>query len=216
MYSLLRLAVLNLLRLGYRRARQVAEFCGERRALLLQPVPQPESRNTIVTVVALDLREQIVALLFLAQLEPSLELDDTRPCIPEIDLPPESVEGFEPLDRVALDGRSDSLPHCAIEIDEDTAPQQPVDILLAGPVAPCEPLDGRRFVRGVVVHVQVRIGLQPFCDEVDECLERSALSGRGDGATIDRPDGMKCWLTVRSNSTRLDHAEEIVDTVDLV
>ena len=40
-YRLLRLAVLNLFRFGYRRARQVAELCGERRALLLQPVPQP-------------------------------------------------------------------------------------------------------------------------------------------------------------------------------
>ena len=79
-----------------------------------------------------------------------------------------------------------------------------------------KPLHGRRFIRGVVVDVQVRIGSQPFCDQVDERFKRIALSGRGDSTAIDRPDGMKCRLAGRSNPSRLDHAEEIVDTVDLV
>ena len=67
-----------------------------------------------------------------------------------------------------------------------------------------------------MVDVQVRIGPQPFCNQVDERLKRIALSGRGDGTAIDRPDGMKYRLAIRSNPSRLDHAEEIVDTVDLV
>ena len=215
-YRLLRGAFLDLLRFRYRWPRQVADLHGERRALLLQPVPQPSRRNAVVPVVALDLREQIVALLSLAQLEPSLELDDARPCVPQIDLPLEAVERFEPLDRVALDGRTDSLPHRAIEIDEDAAPQQPIHILLASAVAACEPLDRRRLVRGVVIDVQVRIGSQPIRDQVDERLERGALSCRGDRSAFDRPEGMKRRLAVRFNPPGLDHAEEIVDAVDLV
>ena len=67
------------------------------------------------------------------------------------------------------------LPHDLIEIDEHFAPQQVVELVLARGVLAHQPLQGRHFVRGVVIDVQVGPRPKPRVDEVDEPLEGHLL-----------------------------------------
>ena len=66
-----------------------------------------------------------------------------------------------------------------VEIDEDLAPQQVVELLLARGVLAHQPLQRGGLVGGVVVDVQVRPRAQPLVDEVDELLEGDLLLARG-------------------------------------
>ena len=67
------------------------------------------------------------------------------------------------------------LAHDRVQVDEHVLAQQVVDLVLARRVLGHQPLQRGRFVGGVVVHVQVRIALEPLVDEVDELLERAAF-----------------------------------------
>ena len=150
------------------------------------------------------------------KLKPCLELHDARARVPQVDLTVEVVEGLQPLDRVALDGRADTLAHGPIEVDKHISAQELVDLLLARPVAARQSLDGGRLVGGVVVDVQVRVGFEPVHDEVNEHLEGAPFGARRDRSVLDRPEGVERRLPVRIRATWLDNAEEVFDAVNLL
>ena len=54
-YDFLCLAVFSLLRLGHGGTGEIAELPNKLRALIFEPVPQAQRRDTVVSVVALDL-----------------------------------------------------------------------------------------------------------------------------------------------------------------
>ena len=215
-HRLLLLAVLPLLRLGDGGPGEVAVVEEKLHTLLFEPIPEAQRRHAVVAVVLPDPREQVVPLAALPELEPGLELNDARARIAQVHLAGEPIERLQALDRVALDRRADALPDGPVEIDEDPAAQQLVDLLLAGAVAPRETLHCGRLVGRVVVDVQVRVRFEPVADEVDERLEGAPLGAGGDGAFLDRPEGVERWLPVGVRADRLDDAEEVVDAVDLL
>ena len=57
------------------------------------------------------------------------------------------------------------------QIDEGLGPQKVVDFVLARGVTAHEALHGGRFVRREMVDVQVGVGFEALCHEVDEALE---------------------------------------------
>ena len=83
-------------------------------------------------------------------------------------------------------------------------------------MAACKALDRGRFVRRVVVDVEVRVRLKAVHDEVDECLEGAALPVRRYGTGFDRPERVTRRLTGSVHPPRFDHAEEVFDPVDFV
>ena len=62
------------------------------------------------------------------------------------------------------------------QVDEDTAAQQIVDLVLARAEAAHEPFERGDLVGGVVVDVQVGVLAQARMHEVDEPLERLSLA----------------------------------------
>ena len=163
----------------------------------LEPVAEEPRAHDVVAVVALDAAEDLVADEALgggAAAEPGLELDDAAPGILQGDLAGEAVEGLEALDRVALDAGADPLPDDAVEVDEDAAAEQPVDLLLAGRVALGEAREGGLLVRGVVVDVEGGIRVEPGDEEVHQALEGSLLGGEGDEPLgVAAPEGDEPW-----------------------
>ena len=85
-----------------------------------------------------------------------------------------------------------------MQVDEHAPAQQPVHLVLAGGVAAHQALDGRGFVGGVVIDVEVRM-LRPARHEpVDEVLERAPL-----GRRVERPARLVATVAVH-------RAEEVV------
>ena len=81
-----------------------------------------------------------------------------RPGVAQVDLALEAVERLHLLDRVALDRGPERLADRAQQVDQDALAKQLVDLVLARAVAAHQPLERGRFVRRVVVDVQVRVG----------------------------------------------------------
>lgn len=69
----------------------------------------------------------------------------------------ETVERLQPFDGITLDRRPDALPHGAVEIDEDSRPQQFVYFIDACPVPTYESLDRGWLIRGVMIDVHLRV-----------------------------------------------------------
>lgn len=151
----------------------------------LEPIAQALVADDVVLVVALDAVELArVRPLAVAELEPRLERDDAGARVAQVDLAGEAVERFELLDRVALDRRPQPLAHGPEQVHEDAAPKQAVDLVLAHAVAAHEPLECRRFVRGVVVDVERRIRREPLGEEGHQPLERRPFAGERELAPL--------------------------------
>ena len=87
----------------------------------LQPVAEAKVADDVVAVVAGDRTEDVLAdlaVLGRSTLEPGLERDDARAGAAQLDLALEPVQRLEPLDRVALDARPNSVSYDRVEIDE--------------------------------------------------------------------------------------------------
>ena len=147
--------------------------------------------NAVVPVVPLDFHQQFLPPILFPQLEPGLELDDAVPRIPQVHLPGEAVQGFQPLDGVALHRGAYSLAHRPVQVHEDPSPQQAVNLLLPRAVTTRQPLDGGGLVGGVVVDVEVGVGGQAFHDQVDEPLEGPPLPAGGHGPALYGPEGVE-------------------------
>ena len=122
----------------------------------------------------------------------------------------EAVEGLQLLDGVALDRGQQPLPHDLVEVHEDVAPKQPVDLILARVVAAHELLEVAGLVRRVVVDVELRVRCQAVHDHVDAALEGCLLTGRRHLARgVLAPEGVEQRLTVRvDRGRRLTAARE--------
>jgi hypothetical protein len=100
----------------------------------------------------------------------------------------EAGERLELLQAVPLDADPQPLAHSGVQVDEAAAAEEAVEHLGACPVPRDEALQRRRLVGTEVVHVQVRIRLQPRGHEVEERLARRTLVRvRQCPATLVRP-----------------------------
>ena len=149
---------------------------------LLQPLGEAQRREAVVAVVVRDLGTKLVRRRGgVTRLEPHLETDERPRRREQVHPAHEAVERLEPLDRVALDRGPHPLSDHAVEVDEDPAAQQPVDLVLAGRVAAHQALGGGGLVGAVVVDVEPGMLLPPRHDAVDEALERRFLARRVEG-----------------------------------
>ena len=132
----------------------------------------------------------------------------------------EAVEGLEALDRVALDAGADSLPHDAIQVDEDAPLEEPVDLVLAGRVTLGEARERGLLVRRVVVRVEGRARVEPRDQEIHQLLEGRRLGGERDEAVgVAAPEGVElrdgrvgpAWVIL--DRGRVEHAEKVVDAI---
>src|SRR5262249_52100475 len=89
--------------------------------------------------------------------------------------PPEYGKSLDLLQRVARYTGAQTLPHNAMQVDEDLAAQQFVDGVLARRVDAHELLDCRGLVGAVVVDVHGRMRGQSFVEEADQRLEGSSF-----------------------------------------
>src|SRR6202022_1777422 len=89
---------------------------------LLQPSSQLERRNAVVPVVRLhclqDLGAQRRRGIFRDRI---FDRPKIPGCLPKLDLASQTVEGFQLLDRVAVDSRPKSFADHAVKVDEDAA-----------------------------------------------------------------------------------------------
>src|SRR3990172_9323508 len=143
----------------------------------------------------------------MAKLEPLRKGGDAAARVAQVDLAREAVQRLYALDRVALDAGPPPLPHGAEKINQDTAAQQPVDLVLTRSVATHQALQRGRLVWRVVVDVHGGVAIQPRDDEVHQLFERALLTGKRKFATIiSRPERTKLSAAVHD-------AKQVVQTV---
>ena len=167
-----------------------------------QPLGEPQRGEAVVAVVALYLgAEGVRRAVRRARLQRRLETDQRTRCGRQVDPAHEAVERLQPLDRVPLDRGAQPLPDHPVQVDEDAAAQQPVDLFLAGGVAAHQALDRGRLVGAVVVDVEARILPPARRDAVDETLERTLLGG-----FIERPAAVVSAVPIRGSEEVLEPA----------
>src|SRR6266478_6593072 len=155
-----------------------------RRALAFEPVAERARGEAVVLVVGLDLGARLrIDFAGAAQLQGELDDAPGRSGVLEGHAARVGEEGFQVLDGVVLDARAERLANDGVEIDEDLAAQETIDLFLARRVAAHEALQRGGLVRGVVIDVHARITREACDHEVDEVLE-----GRLLGLPIDRPE----------------------------
>ena len=172
--GLLRLDRLRLDRLGRRERPE-----GVERLLppLEQPVAQEPRGDAVLAVVGGDLVEDPLV----AREHPLLEGDDRGAALPDLRLALERQERLQLLQPVARPRDVQAAADDLVEVDEDAAPEQVVELGLARAVLAHQAAQRRDLVGRVVVDVQRRVGGEPLVDEVDEALERVALLVAGGG-----------------------------------
>ena len=103
------------------------------------------------------------------------KIDDRGAAVLHLRLPLEVEEGLELLQPVARPRGAEAVADDAVEVDEDLAAEEVVELALAGAVAAHQPLERGDLVGRVVVDVQVGVAREPLVHEVDEGLERDPL-----------------------------------------
>jgi hypothetical protein len=180
---------------------------GARRQLvtaLLEPVAQPERGPAVDLVVGPDVLQE----LRVSRLEPRLVHHDAGAAVGDgLAGARRQVQRLELLEAVALLRDEHRVADHLVQVDEHLAPEDAVDLGLAGVVAAGEPLEHRSLVGGVVVHVQVGVAVEPLDHEVDEALEGVALAGR----VVAPEAGVGRGGTVGPG--RLHDAEEVLEAV---
>ena len=176
------------LRLG---TRQLRTGDGHRRlaATRLEPVAQRCRRETVLAVVrGHPVAKGGVDAVRIAHLERQLDVQARQRGVAEVVLAPEADERLELLEPVPLDADAKPFADDGVQIDEAAAAEQAVERLGASPVSRDEALQCRRLVDAEVVHVQIRVRLQPRQHEVQERLAHRALvRGRECPAVLVRP-----------------------------
>ena len=137
----------------------------------LQPVAQPEGRHAIVAVVG----GKVVEMALLAVMQPVLVLHDAEAGPRHAALAVEAEEVLDLLERVRLDRGPDALADDPVEVHEDAAAEQPVDLVLPRRVALHQAFDGAGLVAAVVVDVHRGVPVEAVDDVVDERLEGGPL-----------------------------------------
>ena len=113
----------------------------------LQPVAQPHGREAVIPIVRLDHRAGLIRKrVRLSQFECAFESTQMQGRFAQRNRPLEPVEGFQILERVALDARADRLTNYGVKIDEQLRPQHAVELVLTGSVAAHQALQRGRFV----------------------------------------------------------------------
>ena len=168
---------LDRLRLDRLRRRERPEGVERLLSPLEQPVAQEPRGDAVLAVVGGDLVEDP----WVAGEHPLLEGDDRGAALLDLRLALERQERLQLLQPVARPRDVQAAADDLVEVDEDAAPEQVVELGLARAVLAHQPAQRRDLVGGVVVDVQRRVGGEPLVDEVDEALERGALLLAGGG-----------------------------------
>src|SRR5207249_5962954 len=118
-------------------------------------------------------------------------------------------QGLELLQRIRLRPDPNRLPDNPVQVDEHPAAKETVDLDLPSCVDAGQPLERVWLVRGVVIHVQIRIAIQPVDKEVDDLLEGAFLFIR-----IVAPEGvMHALSALPVQGERFPNTEEVLDAV---
>ncbi len=125
-------------------------------------------------------------------------------------LPLEVEEGLELLQPVARPRGAEAVADDAVEVDEDLAAEEVVELALAGAVAAHQPLERGDLVGGVVVDVQVGVAREPLVHEVDERLERDPL-----GLVVVRVERLEVAVDVEDPPEVLERAVGVPERVAL-
>ena len=130
---------------------------------------------------------------------PLLEHEDRGAALLDLGLALDGQEDLEVLDRVARLRDAQRVADDGVEVDEDVAAEEVVDLPLARAVLAHEALERGHLVGGVVVDVHGRVGAEALVEEVDELLERAPL-----GLAVVRPEGGEAAVRVerRRRGTR--------------
>ena len=161
----------RLLRLLRRGQRERAELRQGFAAPLEQPVAEREGGEAVLLVVVGDRVEDRAV----ARLDVALVLDDRRAAVLDLGVPVEAEKRLDLLEPVTrTDATQPALDHL-VEVDEDAAPQQVVDLRLARAVPAHQPPERGDLVARVMVDVEVGVLGEPRADAVDELLERAPL-----------------------------------------
>ena len=173
---------------------------------LEQPVAQEPRGDAVLAVVGGDLVEDPLV----AREHPFLEGDDRGAALPDLRLPLERQERLQLLQPVPRPRDVQAAADDLVEVDEDAAPEQVVELGLARAVLAHQAAQRRDLVGGVVVDVQRRVGGEPLVDEVDEALERVALLVAGGGE-----DGLEAAVGVEDPPEVLEAALVVPERVAL-
>ncbi len=157
-------------------------------------------------VVLVDLAQERVV----ARLHPLLEDHDRGAAVLHLRLPLEVEEGLELLQPVARPRGAEAVADDAVEVDEDLAAEEVVELALAGAVAAHQPLERGDLVGGVVVDVQVGVAREPLVHEVDEGLERDPL-----GLVVVRVERLEVAVDVEDPPEVLERAVGVPERVAL-
>ena len=135
-----------------------------------QPVAELHRRDAVLLVVGGDVVED----LRVAAHEPVLVHHDRVVARLQVGVPLE-VERLDVLEPVVLVRDAQPLRDDLVEVDEDLAAEQVVELLLARPVLAREPLQLGDLVGGVVVDVHRGVGGAALAEQVDHSLDGPPL-----------------------------------------
>src|SRR5258705_1402143 len=149
----------------------------------LEPLAQPPSRHTIITIVVSDRLQDLPCIIrVIAERKHCFERLQRRRCITQSHSASETVKRLHLLDRVTLYRRTQSLSNNSKKIYKYFSTQQLIDFISANTVTASEVFDRSRLVCRVVIDVHVRILAPAFHDTSNELLKGLLLFGR-----IERP-----------------------------
>ena len=117
---------------------------------------------------------------------------------------------LELLQPVARPRGAEAVADDAVEVDEDLAAEEVVELALAGAVAAHQPLERGDLVRRVVVDVQVGVAREPLVHEIDEGLERDPL-----GLVVVRVERLEVPVDVEDPPEVLERAVRVPERVAL-
>ena len=116
-----------------------------------------------------------------------------------------AINRLKLLDRVAFDASAHTIAHDAVEIDQQIAAQEIINLAFASRVPAHQPFQRPGFVRCVVVDVQVRILFSALVHEVHKALKDGLFA-----LSVERP---VCRAGPGAIFIAIDIAEEILKAV---
>ena len=183
----------RLRRLNDRPRDRDVEFLLRLRPAVLEPLPQQPGRAAVLLVVGGDLVEDGIVVA----VEPALVGDDARAGLRDRVVALAHVQSLDRLQRVRLTRGEERLLDDPVEVDQDLAAQQAVNLSLARAVSAHQALERRGLIGRVVVDVHVGVRVQARDDQVDEVLERLLLP-----RAVVCPDRLEA-------AGMVEHAEEV-------
>ena len=176
-----------------------------RRPKMLEPVAKVKRGEAVFTVVRGDRRPGVGRNAFdIVQFKSVFHRLERLPRVPEICFALESKENFEVLQRIPLDACPHRLLHNAMQIHKHAGAQHAIQIVFTRGVSAHQSFERDRFVRRVVINVQVRISFSPLHDHIHELFKYAAL--------VCSIDGPGCCVFRAASVIQRDVAQKVFDS----